>query len=205
MKKALLLVALLAGCETAYKDGVPNERSTAFWVPVDSKLVLHRGVEIPPYQHAAYLQGGKLLPWYEVNLYAPYCALAVQAPLEAAKRVGPDEFVVRRVSHRSLFMLAAGPLLHAARGRLREGMTYEVVATVMAIHSDRQPEASALTCASWGLPQGMTYVTVEQIRRTLGAYMTLELAPQAPRGAATLMPLSTNASRMALAKATAPG
>jgi hypothetical protein len=202
MKKALLLVALLAACETAYKDGVPNERSTAFWVPAGSKLVLHRSMEIAPYQHAAYLQDGKLLPWYEVNQYATYCALAVQAPLEVAKRVSPDEFVVRRISHRSLFMLAAGPLVHAAMGRDREGMTYEVVATVMAIHSDRQPEASALTCASWALPQGLTYVTVERIRRALGSYMTLELAPQ---GAATLMPLSANALRMALAKATAPG
>ncbi len=200
--QALLIAVLLAACETAYKGGVPNERSTAFWVPVGSKLVLHRGLEIPPYQHAAYLQEGRLLPWYEVNQYATYCAVGVQAPIEVPKRVSPDEFVVRRLSHPSLFMLAAGPQVQAAFGRDREGMTYEVVATVMAIHSDRQPEVRTLTCASWGLPQGMTYVTVERIRRTLGAYMTLELAPQ---GAATLMPLSTNALRMALAKATAPG
>jgi hypothetical protein len=202
VKRGLLLVALLAACETAYKDGVPNERSTAFWVPVGSKLVLHRSMDIAPYQHAAYLQDGKLLPWYEVNQYATYCALGVQAPLEAAKRVSPDEFLVRGLSHPSLFMLAAAPLMHAAIGPDREGMTYEVVATVMAIQSDRQPEVRTLTCASWGLPQGMTYVTVERIRRTLGAYMTLELAPQ---GAATPMPLSMNALRMALAKATAPG
>jgi hypothetical protein len=34
----------------------------------------------------------------------------------------------------------------------------------------------ALTCASWGLPQGRSYLTVAQIRRALGDYFTLELA-----------------------------
>jgi hypothetical protein len=54
-------------------------------------------------------------------------------------------------------------------------MTYEVLATVMEIGSARQPEVRALTCASWTLPQGRSNLTVEQIRRALGAYVTLEL------------------------------
>ena len=41
---------IVAACETAYKDGRPNERSAEFWVPVDSKLVLHRSIEIAPGQ-----------------------------------------------------------------------------------------------------------------------------------------------------------
>ena len=177
-----LLVVLLAACETAYKDGVPNERSSQFWVPVYSHLVLHRSLEIVPYQHAAYLQDGRLLPWYDVNLYAPYCALAVQAPLEAAKRVDPDDFVVRRVAQRFLFMLAGSEgFVRAAIGRDRDGMTYEVLATVIELHSERQAEVGSLTCASWGLPQGGSYLTVEQIRRALGAYFTLKLAPEARR------------------------
>ncbi len=173
---ALLLVALLAACETAYKDGRPNERSAEFWVPVDSKLVLHRRIEIAPGQGKAYLQNGRLLPWYDVNQYAPYCALALQASREVAQRVGADEFVVRKVSQRFLFTLAAGPLVRAQRER-SDAMTYEVLATVMQVHSERQADVRALTCASWGLPQGRSYLTVEQIRRALGGYFTLELAP----------------------------
>ena len=173
---ALLLVALLAACETAYKDGRPNERSAEFRVPVDSKLVLHRTLEIAPGQGKAYLQNGRLLPWYDVNQYAPYCALALQGSRDAAQRVSPDEFVVRTVSQRFLFTLAAGPLVRAQRER-SDAMTYEVLATVMQVHSERQADVRALTCASWGLPQGRSYLTVEQIRRALGAYFTLQLAP----------------------------
>lgn len=202
----LLLVALLAACETAYKGGVPNERSPWFFVPVGSTLVLHRSIEIPSGQGAAYLQDGKLLPWYHVNQYAPYCALARQAPQEVAQRVSPDDFAVRGISQRSLFTLAAtqaGGLRHAAtRDRDGDGMTYEVLATVMDIQSQRQPEVRALICASWCLPQGLTCLTVEDIRRALGAFFTLQLARQ---GAASAMPWSANAARMALAKATAPG
>jgi hypothetical protein len=175
---ALLLIALAAACETAYKDGLPNERSSAFEVPVDSKLVLHRSIDVAPGQRAAYLQQGKLLPWYHVNQYAPYCALALQASRDVAQSVSPDEFVIRNVSQRFLFTLAAR-LAHASRDRDGDGMTYEVVATVMDLHSGRQAEVRALTCVSWGLPQGRSYLTVEDIRRALGSYFTLELAVRA--------------------------
>jgi hypothetical protein len=172
----LVLVALAAACETAYKDGVPNERSSWFQVPPGSKLVLHRRLDVPPFQHAAYLQQGRLLPWYDVNLHAPYCALGLQGNREAARSVDPGEFVVRRVSLQSLFMLAAGPLMRVARDRNDDGMTYEVVATVMELSSGEQAEVRSLTCASWGLPQGRSYLTVEQIRGALGSYVTLNLA-----------------------------
>ena len=180
---ALLLIALAAACETAYKDGVPNERSTMFEVPVDSRLVLHRSLEIAPGQRSAYLQQGKLLPWYHVNQYAPYCALALQAGRDVAQSVGPDEFVVRRVSQRFLFTLALQqPRLAHVMDRDGEGMTYEVVATVMELNSARQPEVRAFTCAHWGLPQGRSYLTVQDIRRALGSYFTLELAARAAAG-----------------------
>lgn len=179
--RALLLVALLAACETAYKDGLPNERSAEFQVPVDSKLVLRRNLEIEPGQASAHLQDGKLLPWYHVNQYAPYCALALQARRDVAQSVGPDDFVVRKVSQRFLFTLAQARPVRTQRER-SDAMTYEVLATVMQLHSARQPEVRALTCASWGLPQGGSYLTVEQIRRALGAYFTLELAVADPPG-----------------------
>jgi hypothetical protein len=193
---ALLLIALVAACETAYKDGVPNERSSAFEVPVDSKLVLHRSIEIPPGQGSAYLQQGKLLRWYDVNQYAPYCALGLAARREAAQGVSPGAFVIRKVTQRFFFTLAAGApaqaghalrqaqLVHAA-DRADDGMTYEVVGTVMELHSAGQPEVRALTCANWGLPQGRSYLTVENIRQALGSYFTLELAADARRKPAT--------------------
>jgi hypothetical protein len=194
---ALVLLALLSACETAYKDGVPNERSPWFFVPVGSRLVLHRSIDLEPGQDSAYLQGGRLLPWHQVNQYAPYCALAA-----GSRRVAADSFVVRSVSQRPLFTLAQALPTRVARRDSGDGMTYEVLATVMSIESERQPEVRALTCASWCLPQGRVCLTVEEIRRALGAYFTVELAAQ---GAATAMPLPAKALRMAWAKATAPG
>jgi hypothetical protein len=176
---ALLLAALSAGCETAYKDGRPNERSPWFHVPVGSKLVLHRTLQIAPGQRSAYLQQGKLLAWYDVNQYAPYCALGVQAFRDVSQSVGPDVFVVGDVAQRSLFTLAsrALPFRHVSMERESgDGMTYEVVATVMDLRSTQQPEVRTLVCASWGLPQASSYVTVEKIRRALGGYATLELS-----------------------------
>jgi hypothetical protein len=175
----LLAASWLAACETAYQNGVPNERSPWFLVPVASKLVLHRSIEVAPGQGAAYLQNGRLLPWYDVDQHGSYCALSVPARWDVAQRVSPGEFVVRRVSQRPLFTLATaeGGALRRVATRDRDGgMTYEVLATVMDIHSERQPEVRALTCASWCLPQGRMCNTVADIRRALGPYITVELA-----------------------------
>jgi hypothetical protein len=172
---ALLIAAgLLAGCETAYKDGVPDERSPWFFVPAGSKLVLHRSIQAEPGATKAYLQDGKLRPWYDVNQYGPYCAISV-----GSRRLEPDVFVVRSFSHHPLFTLAAAPAGGLQRVDRKssdsDGMTYEVLAAAMDIHSERQPEARGMTCASWCLPQGRMCLTVADIRRSLGSYFTLEL------------------------------
>lgn len=138
-----------------------------------------------PGQGSAYLQDGKLVRWSDVNPYAPYCALAVrEIRWDAAQLLAPDAFAVGGVYQRVLCTLAAAsPLRHARRDRDGDGVTYEVRATVMQLSSPRQPDVRALTCASWGLPQSRSHLTVMQIRRALGAYFTLELGAPERRGA----------------------
>ena len=73
----LFLFTLIPACQSAYINGVPNEGSPYFQVPVDSKLILNRTITIEPFQNSAYFQRGRMIPWYEVIKYGAYCALAV--------------------------------------------------------------------------------------------------------------------------------
>lgn len=180
----LILLALLSACQPAYINGVPNERSPYFKVPVHSALTLHRKITIQRVQKAAYFQRGRVLPWYEVDLYGEYCALVMERQLDIEQSVMPDEFDILAVGYESFFSLvrAEKPGFMPANFRFvisemkDSGEAYEVYATVMELRSDRQPDVRRLICADWSTPQGLHPITVETMRRTLGDFFTLHLA-----------------------------
>ena len=180
----LFLFTLIPACQSAYINGIPNERSPYFQVPVDSKLILNRTITIEPVQNSAYFQRGRMIPWYEVIKYGAYCSLAVERKLDLEQTVKPAEFVVHKVSNESFFSIVkAGkrklvPVafnLQLADTKSGNG-SYEVFATVMELRSDTRSEVRRLTCADWGIPQGMQTLTVEIIRQTLGDFFSLKLA-----------------------------
>lgn len=181
----LFLFILIPGCQSAYINGVPNERSPYFQVPVDSKLILQRAITIEPTLKSAYFQRGRMIPWHQVNEYGAYCALILERKRDVEQTVKPGKFMVQKVSNENLFTIAkAGnrnliPIAFKSRVadmRDSNGETYEVLATVMELRSDTQPEVRRLTCADWGIPQGMPFLTVETIRQSLGDFFSLKLA-----------------------------
>jgi hypothetical protein len=174
------ILLLLCACQPAFINGVPNEDSPYFEVPPDSRLVLQRVITLPPHSDRAYFQNGSALPWHDVNIYGSWCVLQLERKYPQASRVEPDAFTVTRVWNERRYYLgraaAARPVaLDLDRG---DGQTYEVSATIMHLHAARPSPVSRLVCADWGLPQGGRFLTVSKIRRTLGEWFRLELAPQ---------------------------
>ena len=182
----LLLFTLVPACQPAFINGVPNERSPYFEVPVDSKLILNQAITIEPAQKSAYFQRGRKIPWYDVDKFSAYCALALERARDAEQTVKPGEFQVHRVFNETLFKIAkSNPTgvttvdfkqQRAQNMRDDGGMTYEVLATVMELRSNTQPEVRRMTCANWIVPQSRLSLTVEIIRRSLGDFFSLKLA-----------------------------
>ncbi len=177
--RTILLICpmLLVGCQPAYlQDGRPNENSPYFAVPVGSKLVLHRELTILPYSRHVFFQHGKAMPFYQVNEFIGYCALALHAQRKVPQTVKPDSFVVTRIYREHLYQLAGAPLLLAQVVDTNDGETWHVLATQMDLQSKNQPDVIGMTCAAWGLPQELSNVTVGSIRKSLGDIVTLALA-----------------------------
>lgn len=173
----LVCVAVLVACQPVYlKDGRPNENSPHFEVPVQSKFTLHQALTIPPYRRHIYFQHGKAMPFYEVNEFLDYCALALHAQRRVPQIVKPDTFVVTKVYREYLFQLANATLLAAQVFETGNGDPWQVLATQMELRSEMQPDVVRMTCAAWGLPQELSNVTVVGIRKSLGDIVTLELA-----------------------------
>jgi hypothetical protein len=177
----LIFVVSLAACQSLYsppysKGGQPNFDSAYFEVPVDSKLTLNRDVTIPPHKKNVFFQFGKALPFQDVNQYREYCALTVFAKKKVPQTIKPDTFHVSKVSRQYLFSLAQANVDVAQVLNGDDGDTWQVLATVMEIQSDKQQDVINLLCAAWGLPQDISRVTVNGIRAALGDIATLQLA-----------------------------
>ena len=188
---SLALVVFVSACQTAYKDGQPNEDSAYYEVPVDSKLILHQDLTIPAKTTIVYFQRGKVfLKHYQYNRYGTYCELELSRKRDVAQTVKADEFVIYKVKQERVFgdggfiQLASRGLGFGTLAQFERGndgrQLYEVVATRMTLRSERQADVHSLMCASWHPAQAMSYLTVRKIRNTLGDILTLQLA-QAPQ------------------------
>ncbi len=172
----LVVVALLTACQGYYQRHIHgNENSPYFRVPVDSMLVLTTPVTIPAGTEHIFFQNNKLTPIRDVNRYLPYCEIQVSAARSSAQTIDPDEFVIFKIYHLNKFQLAEGGLIRTEMRDDSGGEDFEVVATVMELYSAQQPEVRRLLCASWGLPQSMSFVTVHMIREQLAGYFDLRL------------------------------
>jgi hypothetical protein len=185
----LSVIVLLAGCPSAYIDGVPNERSPYFQLPVGSELILEKEVAVPAGDDQLYFQNGRTMDWRRVDIYRPHCALKVDSKMDADRSIHPDRFTLtqssterffRRVHspgpHPGVRMAGFDPAITPAADFDRDGrMDYEVTAVVMELRSARQPQVREMICADWGLPQDRLHITVQNIRRALGDFFTIQL------------------------------
>ena len=193
MKTILIMIGILClnACQQAVIDGRPNEQSPYFQVPVGSRLILHKPLELQAGHNRVYFQAGKSMTWRAVNIHMPHCALTVDPPEPGHSTITPDIFRVTR-SHTERFfkpILAPDryPPLHPAPfspesivlsayepgGR----MEYEVMASYMVLQSEQQPGVTSMICADWGLPQDTLHITVAKIRMALGDHFSVVLAP----------------------------
>ena len=187
---ALAVVVFVSACQTAYKDGRPNEDSPYYEVPVDSKLILHRDLTIPARTTIVYLQRGQIVSkHYQVDRWGTYCELELSRKRDVPQTIDADEFDIYKVKQETVFGdhfiqlasrgLGFGGLAQFGRGNDGRQL-YEVIATRMALRSERQPDVQALVCASWHTAQALSYLTIRGIRDTLGDLFTLQLAQGAP-------------------------
>lgn len=184
MRSCSTLIAFLAlaGCQPAYlQDGKPNEASPYFEIPVDSKFVLRRELTVPPFQRSVFVQDGKTLAFQNVDQYSPYCAFTVHTQRATTQTIKPDTFVVTHVSRQYYYSLAMADAQVAQVMQGEDGDSWHVLATVMELQSQAQPDVVRLICAAWGLPQNRSNVTVQTVRGSLGDIVSLELGDATAR------------------------
>ncbi len=173
---ALLLACLgLSACQGWLAPAAVNSEPY-YAVPVGSQLILNRRLVVTDDDDRIHFQDGRVLPYRLVNIarkYDPNCVLIVRAVGEYNHVISPDTFTIRRVRLLDDYavMASAAPLL--ADGG---GLSYQDYATVMYLHSPRQPQVDRLVCKHYQDPTDGAFLSLSQIREALGDIFTLKPA-----------------------------
>lgn len=175
---AFITTIFLTACQSAYlPDGRPNENSTLLEVSAGSRLVINRKLTIQPYQHAIFLQNGKVYEFSGINKYDTYCAISVDGRHDAIKSIEQGIYVVKRTYKELVFQVARATAGFITVMRDNDTSNdWHVMATMMDISSTQNSQRLKVTCASWGLPQDTHNLTVKGIRRSFGEVISLDIS-----------------------------
>ena len=180
MTRVILLAAvvLLSACQTTYEG---NENSPYYMVPVGSTLILHKDAVIPPMLAGIYFQAGQALPLSQVNQYYPHCKFEVLNIRDNPRSIRADTFAIKKVVQETSHSVDAGQIRIAGLSMgigigMHDGASVQTYATRLNLRSEKQPEVYRLSCGLWAYPYDGKYLTINEIRKTLGDFFTLQLA-----------------------------
>jgi hypothetical protein len=175
----LLISALLAACQIA---PLRSDDSPFYKVPSGSKLRLNSKIIIPPNSVKIYIQEGQLVA--AANQYYPFCRFDVRNLKEIPQPVEPDEIEIYRTSWvTDLIAELNRHSLLAMTSRLDFGDKPSpiVYGVQMDLRSAKQPDVFRLMCGHLQDPNiEARYLSVNQIRATLGKVFTLQLPEPKP-------------------------
>ncbi len=168
---SLLMVLFITSCQSVQ----PYDESSRFYeVPVDSSLVLNKPVTIAPNLARAYFQYGKQVSKKDIEKYQPHCYLLVSTLSEQEQIIKPDTFIVHRVGRD--FIVSASQQHYASIAMNMFDVSLVEYVNIYHLSSERQPHVLSLNCLQWADTSDRLYLTVAEVRQSLGDYFTLRLA-----------------------------
>lgn len=170
-----MALTLVAACQTPPFS--PDSPLTP--VPVDSTLVLHQQLIMPPQTVSLWFQNGRQMHPNDLDRYDPHCKFETLQMQDSAKTVEPDTFVVHKVTRWDDYAMQPVQLASSrfalGMGHDDGGPSHVNTTTEMFLRSARQPDVYRLICSQWEDPAATDHVTINQIRRALGETFTLHL------------------------------
>ena len=144
---------------------------SAYKLEKGTKITLNQNLTIPAHRASIYIQGGRVLPFSQVDQYYPYCKIEVNKLLDKSQRISADTFTVRKAwTMESSIQQPTQVAGLGIRGGAGHTLTYS---TYYRLHSGDQPHVRMLTCEIWGDATSTEHVNVKQMRKALGKIFTI--------------------------------
>ena len=194
MKKLAILFSFLfltscAGVSLKYKPVSIKEL-----VPVGSTVRLTEAIEVPANRAYVYIANGKVMPYKNYNtvdVRKPYCRFGFAKPDPSARQIQPDTFRITKIVEWEDYHGKLGnpqwARLDLADVNIRGGFQFGVLdfndggpsiimyATIMTLHSDRQPGVTELVCGHWDEQGIVEPLKLSEMKTALGSLIEVDV------------------------------
>jgi hypothetical protein len=162
---------VLTGC---LPQPVKNPDSSLYSVPVGSILSLNKDISIPANLARRFFQDGKSMKKTDIDIYYPHCSLSMNTLVDYERTIKPTVFVIYKVVDDEEY---AKRQVYVASNSLRaiDGPTIIGHATYYYLRSNEVSDVRALECVQWDDPYNVEYLSINQVKKSLGDYFTLEV------------------------------
>lgn len=181
MKRLLLIIgmAVVTACATR----IYPVTSPYYMVPVGSTVTVNRTLTIEPDLARVRFQYGKLISEKEKNKYYANCSILVREVKETAQTIQPGNFTVVRSRKTEEYVKRDSRLVYASmlyRTDLDEdsGPMAAEYTTILDLQSQQQPQVMRLECTYWEDPYDAKHLTLAEMQKTLGDWVTITVKEQ---------------------------
>jgi len=169
----LSISLLLISCS---QSRLKDENLYTYSIPVGSTLTLNQPVTIASNLGRTYFQSGKVVPEHDLNIYYPHCSLTVNTIFEYERTISPTQFNIYKVMDNEEY--AQGYILYASSSMTvsSDGPIITGLASYYYLKSAIEPDVRTLECIQWDSPYENNYLSINEVRKTLGNIFTLNLS-----------------------------
>lgn len=174
----VLIMAFLGGCAWQQQYG---PESPYYLPPIGSQILVNKPVIVRADKASAWLQNGEVLIFKDIDVYYPNCKFELNIVVIADHTVEPGSFTITHAYHEERFVtrpairlamsfgFGLGGIMAGGDG----GSSPIPYATVFDLRSDTQPDVLRMTCMHWEDPTDARFLTLSEIRQTLGDYISI--------------------------------
>lgn len=179
----ILIFLFISACNMPASNPVKTVKET---LHIGSTLELTKTIVFPAEHLYIYIKNGELKKFKNyntVNIYEPYCTIHLDREREQVYQVLPDQFKVtkfmelerdygsilnekQKIAHRDRF-------IKMSTGN-NTGPSIVMYATIIHLHSTKQPDVKKLVCGHWNDSWEIEPLTLQEIRTALGKLIIIK-------------------------------
>ena len=176
MKHLLLITTLyitliLTSCSYSTKKDFD---SNLYSVPVGSTLTLNKSITIPANLARRYFQNGIAINEKDINIYYPHCNLLMNTLVDYQRTIEPTTYEIYKIvddeEHAERPVYFASTVVSDG-----EGPSIIAYASYYYLRSSVGSDIRSLECLQWDYPAEVEYMSINEIKQSLGDYFTLQI------------------------------
>lgn len=176
MKYFLIILVLITTMDlTACSYPVTKDKNSYFYsVPVGTTLTLNKEIIIPANLARRYFQNGESMNEKGIDIYYPHCNILMNTLAEYSRTIKPTVFEIYRVIDEEEH--AQRPVYFASTNSSGVGGPSIIAySTYYYLRSKNKSDVRSLECLQWGDPYDVEYLSINEIKKSLGDYFTLDI------------------------------